>query len=91
MQASDVLKDSLNYALPFYRAPGADDDGSGTVTILQVFRSLIEEKFIPPADIIVEFHWYAAEEAGMLGSQDIAAKYEEEGKKVKGMCQMDSQ
>ena len=34
-------QDSLNYKLPFYRAPGADDDGSGTVALLQILRTLV--------------------------------------------------
>lgn len=83
-------QDSLNYALPFYRAPGSDDDGSGTVTNMQILRSLIEHDFLPPSDIAIEFHWYAAEEGGLLGSQDIAAAYEKAEKKVKAMFQMDS-
>ncbi|KZV80607.1 Zn-dependent exopeptidase [Exidia glandulosa HHB12029] len=82
-------QDSLNYRMPFYRAPGADDDGSGTVTIMQVLRSLLDADFVPPKGIAVEFHWYAAEEGGLLGSQDIAATYEEGGAKVKGMMQFD--
>ncbi|KZV80603.1 Zn-dependent exopeptidase [Exidia glandulosa HHB12029] len=81
--------DSLNYEMPFYRAPGADDDGSGTVTILQVLRSLLDADFVPPKGIAVEFHWNAAEEGGLLGSQDIAATYEEGGARVKGMLQID--
>jgi len=76
--------------LPFYRAPGADDDGSGSVTCLQVLRSLIEQTFVPPSNLAVEFHWFAAEEGGLLGSQDVAAAYEKEGKKIKGMLHMDS-
>jgi len=82
-------QDSLNYRLPFYRAPGADDDGSGTVTILQVLRSLMEQQFVPPSGVRLEFHWYAAEEGGLLGSQDIAASYEKEGVDVRAMLQMD--
>jgi len=82
-------QDSLNYRLPFYRAPGADDDGSGTVTILQVLRSIMTQKFVPPSGTRVEFHWYAAEEGGLLGSQDVAAAYEKEGTNVRGMLQMD--
>ncbi len=50
----------------------------------------MNEEFIPPDDIIVEWHWYAAEEGGLLGSQDIAAEYEKEGVDVKGEFQMDS-
>ncbi|KAL1706508.1 hypothetical protein EV121DRAFT_278776 [Schizophyllum commune] len=82
-------QDSLNYRLPFFRAPGSDDDGSGTVTVFQILRSLVEQEFVPPKGIAVEFHWYAAEEGGLLGSQDVAAFYEAAEKKVKGMLQMD--
>jgi hypothetical protein len=31
-------QDSMNYKNPFDAAPGADDDGSGTVTILEALR-----------------------------------------------------
>ncbi|KAL1738547.1 hypothetical protein HDZ31DRAFT_50819, partial [Schizophyllum fasciatum] len=82
-------QDSLNYKLPFYRAPGADDDGSGTVALLQVLRTLVGKTFNPPAGIAVELHWYAAEEGGLLGSQDVAAEYERAGVEVVGMLQMD--
>jgi bacterial leucyl aminopeptidase len=84
-------QDSLNYQLPFFRAPGADDDGSGSVTILHTLRTLVKKQFTPPKDVAFEFHWYAAEEGGLLGSQDIAAAYEKAGVNVKGMLQMDSQ
>ncbi|KZP13852.1 Zn-dependent exopeptidase [Athelia psychrophila] len=82
-------QDSLNYALPFYRAPGADDDGSGTVTILQVLRSLAAVSFTPPPNTGLEVHWYAGEEAGLLGSQDVAAAYEKADASVKGVLHMD--
>lgn len=36
----------------------------------------------------VEFHTYAAEEAGLLGSQDIAMAYQKAGKKVYSMMQL---
>ena len=38
---------------------GADDDGSGSVTILEAYRALIAADFHPVQD--VEFHWYSAE------------------------------
>lgn len=50
----------------------------------------MKNKFAPPAGVRVEFHWYAAEEGGLLGSQDIASAYEKEGANVRGMLQMDS-
>lgn len=38
---------------------GADDDGSGTVTILEAYRALLASEFRPVRN--VEFHWYSAE------------------------------
>jgi leucyl aminopeptidase len=64
----------------------ADDDGSGTVTILEAFRVLVTGRFTPQRP--VEFHWYSAEEAGLLGSQDISLEYEKQGKIVIGMIQV---
>ncbi|GBB99461.1 hypothetical protein RclHR1_03530008 [Rhizophagus clarus] len=81
-------QDSINMWFPTYgRAPGADDDGSGTVTILEAFRVLVSGKFTPQRP--VEFHWYSAEEAGLLGSQDVSLAYEKEGRNVIGMIQND--
>ncbi|KAF9972086.1 Leucine aminopeptidase 1 [Modicella reniformis] len=80
-------QDSLNMWLPFLRAPGADDDGSGTVTILEVFRALVTIGFRPHRP--VEFHWYSAEEKGLLGSQAIAQSYEKWNVDVLGMIQND--
>lgn len=74
--------DSTNM-LPFLRSPGADDDGSGTVTTLEAFRAIVASGWQPTTP--VEFHWYSAEEGGLLGSQAIAQRYAEEGIKVKGM------
>lgn len=68
------------------RSPGADDDGSGTVTILEIFRALVNTGFRPQRP--VEFHWYSAEEAGLLGSQAIAQNYEKKGVDVLAMIQV---
>ncbi|PVU90302.1 hypothetical protein BB559_004697 [Furculomyces boomerangus] len=66
--------DSINQWIPWIgRSPGADDNGSGTVTILDAFRVLVQTGFAPRRT--VEFHWYAGEEGGLLGSQDVAKKY----------------
>ncbi|KAI9597958.1 hypothetical protein BDF19DRAFT_433140 [Syncephalis fuscata] len=81
-------QDSVNQWMPsFGRSPGADDDGSGTVTILESFRALVAGKFQPERS--VEFHWYSAEEGGLLGSQDVAAAYTREGRKVVAALQND--
>ncbi|KAG0336383.1 Leucine aminopeptidase 1 [Podila humilis] len=80
-------QDSVNMWFPWARAPGADDDGSGTVTILEVFRALVNTGFHPNRP--VEFHWYSAEEAGLLGSQAVAKSYEKKGINVLAMIQND--
>jgi len=66
------------------RAPGADDDASGSATILEVFRVLMESGYVPART--VEFHGYAAEEVGLLGSQAIAQYYLSQGYFV--VCQL---
>jgi bacterial leucyl aminopeptidase len=85
-------QDSINMFLPsLLSAPGADDDGSGTVTILEALRVLLSSKDIQKGkgENTVEFHWYSAEEGGLLGSQAIFQSYEKEGKDVKAMLQQD--
>jgi len=81
-------QDSINANSPMSgRAPGSDDDGSGTVTILEAFRLILASSFTPTRP--VEFHWYAGEEAGLLGSQAIAQAYSQQGRQVAGMMQFD--
>jgi leucyl aminopeptidase len=79
-------QDSTNM-WPFLPAPGADDDGSGSVTILEAYRALIASDFHPIQN--VEFHWYSAEEGGLLGSQAVAKDYEKRGANVIAMSQFD--
>lgn len=84
--------DSINMFLPsILAAPGADDDGSGTVTILEALTALIQSQEIVKgeAENTVEFHWYSAEEGGLLGSQAIFKAYHESNKPVKAMIQQD--
>ncbi|PHH52875.1 Leucine aminopeptidase 1 [Ceratocystis fimbriata CBS 114723] len=85
-------QDSINLWLPsILAAPGADDDGSGTVTILEVFRAILLNKDVlaGKAENTIEFHWYSAEEGGLLGSQALFAEYEKQGRDVKAMLQQD--
>lgn len=56
-----------NPLTPVNSSPGADDDGSGTVTTLEAFRALVKSGWEPATP--VEFHWFSAEEGGLLGSQ----------------------
>jgi leucyl aminopeptidase len=68
-------------------APGADDDASGSSTVMEVFRVLVSSGFRPERTI--EFHGYSAEEVGLRGSQDIANTYANQGKDVVAMLQFD--
>ncbi|KAK3381062.1 hypothetical protein B0H63DRAFT_474830 [Podospora didyma] len=81
-------QDSANYLFPLLPAPGADDDCSGSVSILEAFRVLAESGFTPKNGP-VEFHWYAAEEAGLWGSQAIARYKKEQGQKIGAMLEFD--
>lgn len=85
-------QDSINLFWPgVFAAPGADDDGSGTVTILEAFRVLLTSEAVQNGELenSVEFHWYSAEEGGLLGSQAIFQSYEKKGRDVKAMLQQD--
>lgn len=85
-------QDSINLFLPsILSAPGADDDGSGTVTTMEVFRALLNSKDVVEgkAPNTIEFHWYSAEEGGLLGSQAIFQSYEAADRDVKAMLQQD--
>ncbi|KAJ2929467.1 hypothetical protein H1R20_g7626, partial [Candolleomyces eurysporus] len=80
--------DSINLSNPTNgRAPGADDDGTGAVNLLEAYRALLQGNFRPTNP--VEFHWYAGEEAGLLGSQAIAANYKSTGVQVKAHLNLD--
>lgn len=84
-------QDSMNLIFPsLMAAPGADDDGSGTVTNLEALRVYVEhlaEDHLPKNTI--EFHFYSAEEGGLLGSLDIFTTYKDSGKRVVAMLQQD--
>jgi len=54
-------------------APGADDNASGIATITEATRALFESGFVPKRTI--EIMAYAAEEIGLVGSQEIAEDY----------------
>lgn len=68
-------------------APGADDDASGVAVLLETYRILVQSGFRPERTI--EFMAYAGEEAGLLGSQDIAESYQQKSKQVLGVLQLD--
>ncbi|KAJ1776735.1 hypothetical protein LPJ54_002876 [Coemansia sp. RSA 1824] len=66
-------QDSINQMDHTARAPGADDDGSGSVAILEAMRVLVQSNV--RLHNSVEFHWYAGEEGGLLGSTDVVRAY----------------
>ncbi len=57
----------------FSKKPGADDDGSGTATVLETARNLIASgmKFKKP----IYFMWFAAEEEGLVGSDQVVSEF----------------
>lgn len=59
-------------------APGANDDGSGTVAVLELAR-VFSEKFPQGLDASVLFVPVAGEEMGLLGSTALAARLAREG------------
>jgi len=69
------------------KSPGADDDASGTSTVLEVFRVLSQAQYKP--NRTVEFHCYSAEEGGLKGSQAIAQTYYDLDIIVEAMMQLD--
>lgn len=94
-KASKVIagshQDSANLILPnLLRAPGADDNGSGTVTCLETLRVLVDElqNGYQPYNT-VELHFYSAEEGGLLGSIDVFSRYAANGDEVRAMLQQD--
>lgn len=68
------------------RAPGVDDNASGSANLLEALRVLLGQK---QGARTIEIFWYAGEESGLLGSAEIAASYKQLNKKVVGVLQLD--
>jgi leucyl aminopeptidase len=69
------------------RSPGADDDASGIAGLSEVLRAAMALGYRPQRT--VKFMAYAAEEVGLLGSQEIAAQHQQQGADVVGVLQLD--
>lgn len=82
--------DSINF-INFNEAPGVDDNLSGVVTVIQTIKQLIKYYNDTGKSFrsSIEFHFYAAEEVGSIGSTQVFKKYRENGKKVIAMLQQD--
>ncbi|KXJ87141.1 hypothetical protein Micbo1qcDRAFT_139574 [Microdochium bolleyi] len=89
--ASKVVIVSAHYdsisTSPTARAPGADDNATGIVTILEALRVLAEAAFQP--DNTLEFHFYSGEEGGTLGSREIMQAYVKQEVNVVAMMNQD--
>ncbi|MFP4624722.1 MAG: M28 family peptidase, partial [Gemmatimonadota bacterium] len=67
------------------RSPGADDNTSATVALLETARIMADR----PQAATMEFAFFTAEEAGLLGSREYARRALEEGKNVAGAINND--
>jgi bacterial leucyl aminopeptidase len=67
--------------------PGADDDGSGTVTVLELAKALINSnmQFKKPIYLI----WYSAEEEGLIGSSYTEKDFKQQRIGVEAVIQFD--
>lgn len=70
----------------FGRAPGADDNASGSSNLLEALR--IVAQYGQPSRSI-DFFWYAGEEVGLVGSSEIAQTYSQNKAQVIGVLQLD--
>lgn len=69
------------------RAPGADDNASGVVVVLEALRVLADAGFEP--ENTLEFHFYSGEEGGLLGSRDVMQAYAADGVDVLAVVNQD--
>jgi leucyl aminopeptidase len=67
--------------------PGADDDGSGSVTVMETARNILASgmQFKKP----IYFVWYSAEEMGLVGSDYVVADFKKKKIPVDAAIQMD--
>ncbi len=69
-----------------YMKPGADDDGSGSSSLMETARVLLNSEKL---NVPIYFIWYSAEEMGLVGSQRVVKHFVKEGIKVKSVLQFD--
>lgn len=69
------------------KKPGADDDGSGSVCVLETARTLIASgmQFKKP----VYFVWYAAEEEGLVGSGYVVSEFKKKNIPIDAVMHFD--
>ncbi|MGB0893089.1 MAG: M20/M25/M40 family metallo-hydrolase [Parashewanella sp.] len=69
------------------RAPGADDDASGIASLTEIIRVLAQNKVQPQRTL--RFYGYAAEEGGLLGSQQVVKAVKANNENVLSAMQLD--
>jgi len=79
--------DTLQHSFFGSVKPGADDDGSGSMTVMGIARTLLASgmHFKKPIYII----WYAAEELGLVGSNYVAHHFANNKIPVEAVLQFD--
>lgn len=68
------------------KAPGADDNASGSSALVEALRVLTLQ---PQPERTIEFYWYAGEESGLLGSAEIAKEAKAQQKDIIAVLQLD--
>lgn len=77
----------LNSGDPFVSAPGADDNASGVAAMLETARVMQLNEYQPESTI--KFVAFAAEELGLIGSEDYAQKAQSNGTNIVMMINND--
>jgi hypothetical protein len=67
--------------------PGALDDGSGSVVLLEVARAFERARLVPPVDLVLV--WFGSEEAGLFGSGHFALGHQELLDRTVAMLEVD--
>jgi len=67
--------------------PGADDDGTGSATVMEALRNVVASgaRF----ERTIDFIWYAAEERGLVGSTNVVRNFKENNTSVAAAIQFD--
>ncbi|CCA70750.1 related to aminopeptidase [Serendipita indica DSM 11827] len=75
---------------PSTKAPGADDDASGTAVALHVLSILAKSGWAyTKSKYPIVTHAYAGEEGGLLGSAALAKSYKSAGRSIRGMLNLE--
>ncbi len=79
--------DSINSSGEQTPAPGADDDASGVATLIEILRRIADTG--SQFQRTIELHAYGAEEVGLIGSSEIAERFQTTDRQVVAMMQID--